>query len=124
MPKIFIVDDSNTARASIEYTLKHAGYETETAKTGEEAVIKLQETDAEDVGFIISDVNMPGMDGIEFVRQVRGMGGGFKHVPILVLTTESQQDMKMRGKEAGASGWLVKPFQPQQLIDVAKKFLG
>jgi two-component system chemotaxis response regulator CheY len=73
------------------------------------------------VAMIISDINMPVMDGIAFIKEVKKTP--FKYTPILVLTTESQEDKKMEGKKAGASGWLVKPFKPEQLINVTKKFV-
>jgi two-component system chemotaxis response regulator CheY len=77
--------------------------------------------DGENIGMIISDINMPIMDGITFIHEVKKTP--FKYTPILVLTTESQEEMKMKGKKAGASGWLVKPFKPEQLVYVTKKFM-
>ncbi len=71
---------------------------------------------------IITDVNMPNMDGITFLKEVK-KDVRFKFIPVLILTTESQDEMKMKGKEGGAAGWLVKPFSPEQLIGVAKKFV-
>jgi two-component system chemotaxis response regulator CheY len=70
---------------------------------------------------IISDINMPVMDGITFIKEVKKTP--FRFLPILVLTTEAQEDMKLKGKQAGASGWLVKPFKPEQLVYVTKKFM-
>ena len=76
---------------------------------------------SQNIGMIISDINMPIMDGITFITEVKKTP--LKYTPILVLTTESQEEMKMKGKKAGASGWLVKPFKPEQLVYVTKKFL-
>ena len=118
---ILIVDDSNTARASVEYTLKEGSYDVISADdgtTGLEAVNK-----AANIDMIITDLNMPKMDGIEFIKNVRKFDK-YKYTPILMLTTESQDDKKMEGKAAGASGWLVKPFNPTQLLDVVKRFLN
>ena len=74
------------------------------------------------ISMVITDLNMPEMDGIELIRQLRGLPG-FKFTPILMLTTESQDTKKMAGKQAGASGWIVKPFKPEQLLDTIKKFV-
>lgn len=119
---ILIVDDSKTIRVSVEYTLKKSGYTVRQAADGDEAIQLLQTLQPQNVGMIITDVNMPKMDGITFVKEVRKMGG-FRFTPILVLTTESVESKKMEGKAAGASGWLVKPFTPDQLVGVVKKFV-
>ncbi len=121
--KILIVDDSATLRASVNYTLKEAGFETINAVNGADGLEKLNQAmkNGEHIGMIISDINMPVMDGITFIVEVKKTP--FKYTPILVLTTESQEDMKMKGKKAGASGWLVKPFKPEQLVYVTKKFM-
>jgi two-component system chemotaxis response regulator CheY len=123
MKKILVVDDSATLRASVNYTLKEAGFETIDAVNGVDGLEKLNQAmkSGEQIGMIISDINMPVMDGITFIHEVKKTP--FKFTPILVLTTESQEEMKMRGKKAGASGWLVKPFKPAQLIYVTKKFM-
>ncbi len=114
--KILIVDDSRTVRASAEYVLTKAGYSVLLACTGVEALEILQSSDISGkIGMIISDINMPEMDGITLIREVRKLSF-YKFVPILVLTTESQEDKKMEGKQAGASGWLVKPFTQEQLV--------
>ncbi len=120
---IFIVDDSSTLRASVEFTLTEAGYTVVQAEDGAAALAALKEFDGKEseVGMIITDINMPAMDGITFIKEVKKTA--FKFVPILVLTTESQESKKMEGKEAGASGWLVKPFKPEQLTGVVSKFL-
>ena len=111
--KILVVDDSATLRASVNYTLKE----------GADGLTKLNLAikTGDQIGMIISDINMPVMDGITFINEVKKTP--FKYTPILVLTTESQEEMKLKGKNAGASGWLVKPFKPEQLIYVTKKFM-
>jgi two-component system chemotaxis response regulator CheY len=121
--KILIVDDSATLRASINYTLKEAGFETINAVNGADGLEKLSEArkQGEEIGMIISDIHMPIMDGITFIKEVKKTP--YKFSPILVLTTESQEEMKLRCKQAGASGWLVKPFKPEQLVYVTKKFM-
>lgn len=123
MKKILVVDDSATLRASVNYTLKEAGFETIDAVNGVDGLDKLNQAmkSGEQIGMIISDINMPVMDGITFIHEVKKTP--FKYTPILVLTTESQEEMKLKGKKAGASGWLVKPFKPEQLIYVTKKFM-
>ncbi len=120
---ILVVDDSATLRASVNFTLKEAGFETLNATNGQDGLDKLNlaRKEGKQIGMIISDINMPVMDGITFIKEVKKTP--FKYTPILVLTTESQEDMKLKGKAAGASGWLVKPFKPEQLIYVTKKFL-
>ncbi len=121
--KILVVDDSATLRASVDYTLKEAGFETINAVNGVDGLDKLNQAmkNGDQIGMIISDINMPVMDGITFIHEVKKTP--FKFTPILVLTTESQEEMKMKGKKAGASGWLVKPFKPEQLVYVTKKFM-
>ena len=118
---ILIVDDSNTARASVEYTLKKGSYEVLSADDGTTGLEVLGKSPTIDM--IITDLNMPKMDGIEFIKNVRKFDQ-YKYTPILMLTTESQDEKKMEGKAAGASGWLVKPFNPTQLLDVVKRFLN
>ncbi|HPA56488.1 MAG TPA: response regulator [bacterium] len=120
---ILIVDDSATLRASVNFVLTDAGYNVLQAKNGEEGLAKLLENKrtGEKVDMIISDINMPVMDGITFIKEVKK--GDFRFIPILILTTESENSKKMEGKAAGASGWLVKPFKPEQLVWVVKKFV-
>ncbi|MGC9323705.1 MAG: response regulator [Desulfomonilia bacterium] len=121
--KILVVDDSATLRASVNYTLKEAGFDIICAINGADGLEKLSHAmkNGDQIGMIISDINMPIMDGITFIKEVKKTP--FKFTPILVLTTESEQDMKMKGKQAGAAGWLVKPFKPEQLVYVTKKFM-
>ena len=121
---IFVVDDSKTVRASLEYTLGKGGFEVVAAEDGVDGVEKLDKlgNQGKKPAMIITDINMPRMDGIEFIKEVKKKPA-FKFLPILVLTTESQQEKKMEGKQAGAAGWLVKPFKPDQLIGVIRKFI-
>ncbi|OEH85625.1 two-component system response regulator [Desulfuribacillus stibiiarsenatis] len=121
---IFIVDDSRTVRASLEYTLKKDGYEVIAAEDGQDGLNKINQlnTQGKRPAMIISDINMPNLDGIGFITEVKKIPS-MKFIPVLVLTTESQEEKKMEGKKAGAAGWLVKPFQPEQLIAVVKKFV-
>jgi two-component system chemotaxis response regulator CheY len=103
----------------IGFTLREAGYAVVEAVDGKDALTKLSGS----IDLIISDVNMPEMNGIELVRNVRA-SGAYKYVPILMLTTESQPAMKQEGKAAGATGWIVKPFRPDQLISVVQRVLA
>ncbi len=120
MAKTFlVVDDSASMRQLVSFTIKDAGYDVLVAENGKDAVGKLG---GKKVDMVITDLNMPEMDGIEFIRKLRSMPE-YKFVPIVMLTTESQEGKKQEGKQAGASGWIVKPFQPDQLMDVVKKFV-
>lgn len=118
--KILIVDDSTAIRQSITYILNQEGYETVEAKDGLEAFQMLEGLGKLDL--VITDVNMPNMDGITFIRKTREVAA-FKFVPILVLTTESQGSKMNEGKEAGATGWIVKPFSADKLLGVVKKVI-
>lgn len=122
--KILVLDDSRTIRTSVKYTLKKNGYEILLAENGKEGLEVLEENSgmSDRPKMIITDINMPKMDGIEFIKNVK-KDRRFKFIPILVLTTESQAEMKNKGKKAGAAGWLVKPFSPKQLTGVVKKFV-
>lgn len=121
MKTVFAVDDSPTARASIEYTLSKAGFKVVLAEDGVIALEKIKTTT--DIDVFLFDVNMPNMDGITLIKKVRELED-HKFTPILFLTTESQESKKMEGKAAGASGWVVKPFDPEQLVAVMKRFAG
>lgn len=116
---LLIVDDSASMRQMVSFTLKDAGYEVVAANNGKDALSKIEGTKFD---MVITDLNMPEMDGISFIRTMRGKPG-CKFLPIVMLTTESQEAKKQEGKQAGASGWLVKPFQPTQLIEIVKKFV-
>ncbi len=114
--KIMTVDDSASVRQMVALSLKDAGYEVVEAKDGQDALSKL----SGQIDMIITDLNMPNMDGIELIRQVRS-SNGYKFTPIVMLTTESQAGKKDEGKKAGATGWIVKPFKPEQLLAVVRK---
>lgn len=118
--RILAVDDSASVRQLVSFTLKEAGYDVVEAVDGEEALLKLNEGP---VHMVIADVNMPNLDGIELVKQVRTRQE-YKFLPIVLLTTESRDVMKIKGKDAGATGWIVKPFKPEQLLAVIRKLLG
>jgi two-component system chemotaxis response regulator CheY len=117
---ILAVDDSATMRQMVSFTLKSAGYEVLTAIDGQDALAKLSGPQAVDM--IITDLNMPNLDGIELIRQVRAMPT-YRFKPIILLTTESDDLKKQAGKTAGATGWIVKPFKPDQLLAVVRKVL-
>ena len=114
---ILSVDDSSTMRQMISFTLKEANYHMLEAKDGVEALEVLK---GKQVDLIITDVNMPRMDGLTLVRRLRALPE-FKYTPILVLTTESDQAIKRQGKEAGATGWIIKPFSPDKLVEAVNK---
>ncbi|AGW15147.1 response regulator [Megalodesulfovibrio gigas] len=115
---IMTVDDSASVRQMVSFTLKNAGYDVIEAVDGKDGLAKLTSS----VGMVITDLNMPNMDGIEFIKQVR-TNAQFKFIPIIMLTTESQAGKKQDGKAAGATGWVVKPFNPEQLLAVVQKLL-
>jgi two-component system chemotaxis response regulator CheY len=117
--KILAVDDSVTIRQSVKFALEKSGYEVAVASSGEEALQILAQGK---VNLIITDLHMDGMDGIELIRQVRATAL-HKFVPILMLTTESSQEKITQGKQAGATGWIVKPFKPEQMLAVVGKVL-
>ena len=117
MTTILIVDDSNSIRDMVSFTLKSAGYNTVEASDGEQGLSKASHSPFD---LVISDVNMPNMDGITLCQELRKLPS-FKFTPILMLTTESSTDMKLKGKSAGATGWLVKPFNPEKLLTTIKR---
>jgi len=117
---IMTVDDSASIRQMVNFTLEQAGYRVVEAKDGKDALSKLNGTS---VQMVITDLNMPNMDGIDLIRNLRA-DPAYRFIPIVMLTTESQADKKQAGKEAGATGWIVKPFKPEQLLAVVKKVLG
>lgn len=122
MKKIFAVDDSPTARASVKYTLEGGGYNVELAVDGVDALKKL-ESISEKIDVFLFDVNMPNMDGITLIKKVREIPK-YKFTPILFLTTESQESKKMEGKRAGASGWIIKPYKQDELLGLMNRFAG
>jgi two-component system chemotaxis response regulator CheY len=117
---ILVVEDSKTVRAMIRAALVAAEYRVVEAPGAREALTTLEATQ---VDLVITDVNMPDIDGLTLTRTLRAGSRG-RETPILVLTTEDGEAMKQRGREAGASGWLVKPFHPDQLRDAVRRVLG
>jgi two-component system chemotaxis response regulator CheY len=117
---ILAIDDSASIRQMVAFTLKSSGYEVIDAVDGIEGLDKAK---ASTFDLILTDQNMPRMDGIALIKSLRAMPQ-YRTVPILMLTTESSDAMKQQGRAAGATGWLVKPFDPQKLIEVVKKVIG
>jgi two-component system, chemotaxis family, chemotaxis protein CheY len=115
--KVMTVDDSRTMRDMVSYTLKSAGFEVLEAEDGAKALAVLEKTP---VDLVITDVNMPVMDGVTLVRRLRALAH-FRATPILILTTEGGDDKKSQGRAAGATGWIVKPFAPDKLLQVISK---
>lgn len=115
--RVLTVDDSPTILAMLQHTLSGAGFEVLQAEDGQKGLDVLAE---ESVDVVITDVNMPVMDGIEFIRKVRA-SDSYRSLPILILTTETTQEKRELGREAGGTGWLVKPFDPEKLINVIQK---
>ena len=113
-------DDSASVRQMVVFTLKQNGYEVIEAVDGKDALTKLG---SQKVDMLLTDLNMPNLDGIGLIKGVRG-GTLNRMIPIVMLTTESQESRKAEGKAAGATGWIIKPFKPEQLIAVIKKVLG
>jgi two-component system chemotaxis response regulator CheY len=113
------VDDSATLRQMVVFVLRGGGYQVVEAVDGLDALSKLE---GQELHLILTDINMPKMDGLEFIRQLRAMTD-YKFVPIILLTTESHPEKKREGKAAGATGWIVKPFNPDQLLAVVKKVM-
>jgi two-component system chemotaxis response regulator CheY len=117
---IMTADDSASVRQMVSFTLKQGGYDVVEAVDGKDALNKLQTTK---VDMLITDLNMPNLDGIGLIKGARAIPA-CKFIPIVMLSTESQDEKKQEGKAAGATGWIVKPFKPEQLIAVVKKVLG
>ena len=117
---VLTVDDSASIRQMVAFTLKSAGYEVMEAVDGEDGLNKAKSKSA---NLVLTDQNMPKMDGLTLIKSLRGLPQ-YRSVPILMLTTESSDAMKAAGKAAGATGWLVKPFDPQKLLEVVKKVIG
>ena len=116
---ILAVDDSASMRQMVKYTLEGAGYTVVQAADGVDALDYARRADAD---LVLTDVNMPRMDGITLVRELRALGN-YKFTPMLVLTTESGQETRQRGKQAGATGWIVKPFNPERLLKTIERVL-
>ncbi len=119
MPSILAVDDSASMRQMVSFTLKSAGFEVIEAVDGEDA---WEKASRQRVDLVLTDQNMPRMDGLTLTKRLRD-SLQFKTTPILILTTESSDQMKQAGRSAGATGWLVKPFDPKKLIEVIKKVM-
>jgi len=120
MAKILAVDDSASMRQMVSFTLKGAGHDVVEASDGVDA---LEKAKTSQVDLVLTDVNMPNMDGVTLIKELRALPS-YKFTPMLTLTTESGMDKKMEGKQAGATGWIVKPFSPDQLLATIKKVLG
>lgn len=119
MKTVLAADDSATMRQMVGFCLKQAGYAVVEAQDGVDALTKLK---AQKVDLVITDLNMPRMNGIDLIKQIRTLPG-YRFTPILMLTTESQEPRKREGQAAGATGWIVKPFDPPQLLKVIRRVL-
>lgn len=115
--RVLTVDDSRTILAMLHHTLSNAGFEVLQAEDGQQGLEVLR---SQSVDIVITDINMPVMDGIEFIKHVRALGQ-YNSLPILILTTETSQDKRDQGKAAGGTGWIVKPFDPEKLISVIQR---
>lgn len=120
MAKILIVDDSPSMRQMVKITLSSAGHDTDEAENGELGLLKVKSTQYD---LVMSDVNMPGINGYEFTSQLRQLPN-YKFTPVVLLTTEHTTEQKTKGKMAGATGWIVKPFHPDSLTKNIQKLLG
>ena len=118
MATILAVDDSETMRQMVKMTLQAGNYEVGLASDGEEGLSKFMSST--NVDLVITDINMPKMDGIGLIKEIRSRNAT---IPILALTTESEDTMRKKGAEAGANGWMVKPFKPAQFIDIVRQIL-
>lgn len=117
--KILVVDDSASLRQVVAIALRGAGYDVTEASDGRDALGKLN---GDKVHLVISDVNMPNMDGLTFVEEMK-KNAAYKFTPVIMLTTEAGDDMKERGKAAGAKAWVVKPFKPDQMLTAVSKLI-
>jgi len=115
---ILAVDDSETMQNMVRQTLEMGGFSVTTAKDGKEGLAKFL---SNNISAIVTDINMPLMDGISLIKEIRKHN---KKVPIVTLTTESETVMKRRGSEAGANGWIVKPFRPPQFLDIVRQLVA
>jgi two-component system chemotaxis response regulator CheY len=118
--RVMTVDDSKTMRDMVSFTLRQAGYAVTEAEDGQKALAALKTSTAD---LVITDLNMPNMDGISLIRALR-KEAKYRTVPILMLTTEADAAKKAEGREAGATGWIVKPFSPEKLLDVVQRVCG
>jgi two-component system chemotaxis response regulator CheY len=122
---ILIVDDSPTLRASVNFVLSGGGYNVLQADNGESGLRELEESRKKGlrIHLVISDINMPKMDGFEFLRAVKDKNSIYKFIPVIILTTEREETLKQQGRKYGAAGWMTKPFKPDLLLTVIKKFI-
>ncbi|MGF1644049.1 MAG: response regulator [Thiotrichales bacterium] len=120
MPRILAVDDSASMRQMVTFTLKRAGFDVLQAVDGVDA---LGTAKKERVDLVLTDINMPNMDGFQLIRELRAMPE-YRYTPILTLTTESTAEKKAIGREAGATGWIVKPFDPERLVATIQQVIG
>lgn len=120
MASILAVDDSASMREMVSFTLKSAGFDVTEAEDGVDALSK---ANGASFNLVLADVNMPNMDGITLIKELRSLPS-YKFTPMLMLTTEAGADKKAEGKAAGATGWIVKPFNPDQLVATIQKVLG
>lgn len=120
MATILAVDDSKSLRQAVVFTLRRAGYEVVEAEDGQDGLSKAS---SQRFDLVLTDYNMPNMDGLALVRELRTRHD-YDGVPILVLTTESSEEVRQKGRAAGATGWLVKPFDPERLIEVVRKVIN
>lgn len=116
---ILIADDSSSMRQMILFTLSEAGHNVTLSVDGTDALSKF----SKDINLVITDLNMPKMNGIDLIKSIRS-GTVNKYVPIIMLTTESEENKKNEGKNVGATAWIVKPFKPECLLDTIKKMAG
>jgi len=116
---VLIVDDSESIREVVSFTLENAGYNVIVAVDGQDAI---KHFDGKIIDLLLTDLHMPNMNGIELIREVRKIDA-YTRIPILFLTTESQRDKKMEAKDAGATGWIIKPFIPAKLLDAIVKVI-
>lgn len=117
--RILAVDDSPSMRMLVESTLREHGHEVVTAEDGAQALAMAQQGPMD---LVLTDINMPGMDGIQLVKELRKLND-FKFIPILMLTTEGSKERKVEGREAGATGWITKPFDPEKLLATLNRVL-
>jgi two-component system chemotaxis response regulator CheY len=118
--KILVVDDSSSVRTVARMALREHGYDVIEASNGKEA---LEMLNGDRVHLVISDVNMPTMDGITFLKEIK-RHPSYKFTPVIMLTTEAGEDKKQEGRAAGAKAWIIKPFQPQLLVDAVAKLVA
>jgi len=119
---IMVIDDSPTIRVSVELALKQLGLMIKQAENGQDALDKISEikSSGDEIVLCLSDINMPVLNGLEFITEFRKID---KFTPVVVLTTEAEKDIIQKGKEAGTSGWIIKPFQAEDLLNVVKRFV-